>query len=162
MSTTAAGEHQVQRIGGRFAPGFSGNPGGRAAGVRNKINADFLRELSDAFDRRGKEVIERAMDEEPVQVLKVLASLLPRDVQISTRPLSELTDDDLVAALGLIQSYIDAGAGAGGDRGAIEGEATRLLPSVPEAAGVPRGGEDAPRKAPARRKSGRKDSERGS
>ncbi len=61
----------------RFQPGQSGNPGGKAAGARNRISGRFLNDLADDYEQHGAAVIARVREESPVTYIKVVASLLP-------------------------------------------------------------------------------------
>lgn len=98
----------------RFQPGQSGNPGGMAKGTRHKLNGDFVRALSKDFDTHGVKAIENAREEDPMGYVKVIASLLPKQVE-QTQPLEDLTDAELVAGIALLRSRLTGGAGAGGD-----------------------------------------------
>src|SRR5690349_211831 len=98
-------------IGRPFAKGVSGNPGGRPVGSKSRINADFLRELADHFAKEGRGAIERMCEEDPAAYVKVVASLLPKDVTISAQPFNEFTDDDLLRAIDILERAIAAGAG---------------------------------------------------
>jgi hypothetical protein len=79
----------------QFKPG---NPG-RPKGSRNKLGEDFIQALAEDFARHGPAVIERVRKEKPDAYLKVVASLLPKDVNLSVRQLDELSDDQLLARL---------------------------------------------------------------
>jgi hypothetical protein len=98
----------------RFKPGQSGNPGGQAKGVRNKLNADFLKALSKDFDEHGIDAIERARLEDPMGYVKTIASLLPKQVEQS-QPLDELTDAELVAGIALLRARLTGAPGKGTD-----------------------------------------------
>lgn len=97
---------------GQYLPGVSGNPGGYAKGVRNALNGKFLKALSKDFDEHGEVAIARAREEDPVGYVKVVASLLPKELEIS-RPLEDLTDDELTAGIALLRSRLTAVAGEG-------------------------------------------------
>lgn len=45
-------------------------------GSKNRINADFLRELADHFAKAGRDAIERMSQEDPAAYIKIVASLL--------------------------------------------------------------------------------------
>ncbi|MES3084959.1 DUF5681 domain-containing protein [Sphingomonas faeni] len=80
----------------KFEPGKSGNPAGRPAGARAKLGEAFVAELLADFLKYGRDAIERVRAEKPDQYLKVIASLLPKDINLSTAPSDEdLTDDEL-------------------------------------------------------------------
>ena len=72
---------------GRFQPGHSGGPG-RKPGARNKLGSLFLEAMVEAFDeidaatgqQAGIVAIRRCRDEEPSIYLRVLATLMPKEV----------------------------------------------------------------------------------
>lgn len=99
-----------QSIRGRFLKGVSGNPGGRPVGARNRVTADFLRELADHFATEGRRAIERMCEEDPSAYVKVVASLLPKEATVSAQLFgATLSDDELITAIGLIERYLEAG-----------------------------------------------------
>lgn len=98
----------------QFKPGQSGNPGGMAKGTRQKLNGDFVRALSKDFDSHGVEAIERARLEDPMGYVKVIASLLPKQVE-QTQPLDDLTDAELVAGIALLRARLTGAPGKGTD-----------------------------------------------
>jgi hypothetical protein len=67
---------------GRFLPGNSGY-GGRPKGARSKLGEAFLEDLRDAWNEHGATALARCATEEPAQFVRVVASLLPRDVDIN-------------------------------------------------------------------------------
>jgi hypothetical protein len=99
----------------RFKPGQSGNPGGRAIGTRARLNATFLNALADDFDKHGKKAIQNCREENPAAYVKALAGLLPKEVEVR-KPLEDFNDDELIAAVRALQSYLAAqGDAAGAD-----------------------------------------------
>lgn len=91
----------------KFEPGQSGNPAGRPAGARAKLGEAFVSELLADFLKHGRDAIERVRQEKPDQYLKVIASLLPKDVNLSTAPSDEdLTDEELLARFGQLVSSV--------------------------------------------------------
>jgi hypothetical protein len=79
---------------GRFLTGNIG--GGRTKGARNKLGEAFIQALHDDFEAHGIEAVIKVRDEKPDQYLKVIASLLPKDVNLNlTDNLGDLSDDEL-------------------------------------------------------------------
>jgi hypothetical protein len=67
---------------GRFLPGNSGF-GGRPKGARSKLGEQFLEDLRTVWEERGIEALRRCAEEEPSAFVRVLAGLLPRDLNIN-------------------------------------------------------------------------------
>ena len=79
-----------------FQPGQSGNPAGRTKGTRNKLGEAFIEALHDDFAKNGVTAIQTVRAEKPDQYLKVIASLLPKDVNLNVNNMDDLTDDELI------------------------------------------------------------------
>ena len=67
---------------GRFIAGNSGN-GGRPKGARAKLGEAFLTAMQESFARDGAATIETVRTEKPDQYLKVVASILPKELDLS-------------------------------------------------------------------------------
>ncbi len=63
-----------------FKPGISGNPNGRPKGSRNRLTDQVLKSIAEDFAQHGSEVLERVRREEPATYLKMIVSLLPREL----------------------------------------------------------------------------------
>lgn|SRR5690242_4756990 len=82
-----------------WRPGESGNPAGRPRGSRNKLAEDFVAALYADFQDHGSAAIAACRTEKPDVYLRVVASLLPKDVNFNVRQLDDLSDEQLLARL---------------------------------------------------------------
>lgn len=92
----------------KFEPGKSGNPAGRPQGARSKLGEAFLEAMLADFQKHGVGAIERVRQEKPDQYLKVIASLLPRELNLRdvTDDTDDMTDDELAARAHALQGAI--------------------------------------------------------
>ena len=72
----------------------SGNPG-KPKGARTKLGEAFIEALAADFDQHGAQAIIDARAESPVQYVRVIASLLPKDVNLNVNSTDDLSDADL-------------------------------------------------------------------
>lgn len=79
----------------RFQPGQSGNPRGRPKGARSRLSEAFLEKLAADFEENGEGVIIKVRAEKPADYLKVVASLLPKQVEVKDAALDDLSDAEL-------------------------------------------------------------------
>ena len=66
-----------------WQPGQSGNPAGRPKGSRTKLAEDFCQALLDDFAQGGVEAIRVMREEKPNEYVKAIASILPKEVDLS-------------------------------------------------------------------------------
>jgi hypothetical protein len=113
--------------GNRFAPG---NPG-RPKGSRNKLGENFIQALHDNFQENGPATIETVRVERPHEYLKVIASLLPKQVEIKETAFDDISDDELAALIAAARSALgvspEGGARAGDE---VQSEPAEKLPAV--------------------------------
>jgi hypothetical protein len=117
------------RINGKFAKGFSGNPGGSPEATRRAFNKRFLLDLAEDWQQHGREVFKRVRRESPAAYLKVCAMLVPREVKLehSTSAIKAMTDEEIEQAIEVIQTLIAARAG----------EAAKVIEGTAEPAALP-------------------------
>jgi hypothetical protein len=121
------------RINGRFAPGYSGNPGGSPEATRRAFNKRFLLDLAEDWQQHGRQVFKRVRRESPASYLKVCAMLVPKEVKLehSTSAIKAMSDEQIEAAIEAIQTMIAARAGEAAK--VIEGTAESVALSAPDA-----------------------------
>lgn len=93
----------------QFKPGNAGRP----KGTRPMLGEAFVQALYADFQEHGAVAMKEARESKPADYLRVIASLLPKEVEIK-RPLEDMSDDELVNAIELIRASV--GEGAGGAR----------------------------------------------
>jgi hypothetical protein len=65
----------------QFRPGQSGNPAGRPKGARSKLSETFLGDLLAAYnEKKGGDVLKDLFDSNPLEMVKQIAGLLPKEV----------------------------------------------------------------------------------
>lgn len=84
-----------QRSGnGRFITGNTVS-NGRPKGSRAKLSEAFLSALCDDFAVHGRNTIERVRVEKPDAYLKVIAAILPRQIEVKADAFEGVSDDEL-------------------------------------------------------------------
>jgi hypothetical protein len=79
----------------KFKPGHLSR-GGRRKGSRDRIATALLEEIAKDFEAHGAEAVKIARMERPVEYLRVVASLLPKEFEITTQNITNtLSDEEL-------------------------------------------------------------------
>jgi hypothetical protein len=85
---------------------------GRRKGARNKLAYSFVQALQSDFEKYGEEVIRVVRIEKPAEYLKVIASILPKELEISDGGrLKELSDEQLDSIIEFINGRLAERAG---------------------------------------------------
>lgn len=93
--------------------GKSGNPEGRPKGSRNKLGEDFLKALQEDFQENGKAAIAEVRADRPHEYLKVIASILPKQVEIKEGAFDGISDEQLAALVYAARSALGVAEGGG-------------------------------------------------
>lgn len=75
-----------------------GNPG-RPSGSRNRLQGDVLKALADDFKEHGVDVVRIVRVENPDTYLKIVTSILPKELLVGDMPTDGISDDELKAML---------------------------------------------------------------
>ena len=127
------------RINGRFAPGYSGNPGGSPEAARKALNKSTILEMHRAFNIGGRKAIEKVMKNQPAVFLKLLVLLVPKEMQIEPKGgVKAMTEDQIVQAIEAIESYLARRSG----------EAAKVIEGTAEPAALPVPNGPSPEAAP--------------
>ena len=113
---------------GRFLSGNIG--GGRPKGARSKLAETFLEDVLTEWESHGAVAISDMREKNPGDFVKMVASLLPKDVNLNlTDNLSELSDDEVLGQLRELTAALApllAGADQGGEAQGSTEVATRV------------------------------------
>jgi hypothetical protein len=70
----------------------------------NELSSKLLNDLYLSFVEHGPAAIEQLRQERPWDYLRIIASLVPKQVEIQTDPFDGISDTDLAAIVALAQS----------------------------------------------------------
>jgi hypothetical protein len=116
-----------------FQPGQP-KTGGRARGVKNRLSHAFLTALAEDFEQYGVEAIKICRVERPNEYLRVIAHLMPKELEVTVGPLEQITDDELEKLIEHARTrIIDLTPNTGGGESPeTDREPVKLLSPVPE------------------------------
>ena len=81
----------MRRADGTFLPGASP---GRPRGARNRLQSGFLHALAEDFEKHGADAIKICRIEEPARYVQIVASLMPRELEIEHQTATSDLDDE--------------------------------------------------------------------
>ena len=94
-----------------FQKGHSGGPGRK--GARNRLNTALLEALAADFEEFGVDAVKITRVERPAEYLKIVAGILPKELEIIDNRLAEVSDDELDAFIEIARQRRVAGSNAG-------------------------------------------------
>lgn len=97
-----------------WKPGQSGNPAGRPKGTRHKLGETFLGDLMEDWETHGQVAIAEMREKNPGDYVKVVASIVPKEIHHTVEDYGTLDDDDLHARLRAAVARLNRGKDAGG------------------------------------------------
>lgn len=103
-------------------PGEVRNPNGRPKGSRNKLGEAFIEKLHEDFLEFGDSAIVQVRTEDPSTYLRVVASILPKELNITSSV--DLSDEQLDKRIRELASLLQLENGAAGTAGRAEEKAT--------------------------------------
>ena len=74
-----------KQVASRWKPGQSGNPAGRPVGARQKLEEPFIEAMRKAWETRGEAALTLMLAQDPGGFVRVMASLMPKDVAVSVQ-----------------------------------------------------------------------------
>src|SRR5262249_6472996 len=80
--------------------------GGRAKGAKNRLSHAFLTALAEDFEQHGIEALKIARIERPVEYIKVVAGLMPKEFEIMDSRLTDLSDEELDAFIAKLRAQL--------------------------------------------------------
>lgn len=92
---------------------------GRPKGSRNKLGEAFLADMLEDWSNHGPAVIAEVRAEKPDQYLKVVASILPKELNLRVGEFDDMTDDELARELASISQQLVA-LGSGDSEGIVD------------------------------------------
>jgi hypothetical protein len=89
------GSKQAAIAANQFKPGQSGNPAGRPKGARNKLSEAFVADVYENWLANGADTLEQVRVDKPDVYVRVVASILPQQLNVTVSDLDELSDEQL-------------------------------------------------------------------
>ena len=74
-------------------------PRGRPKGSRHKLSEDFIKAMAEDFEAHGAAAIVKMREDRPGDYIKVIASLVPKDLNLNINEYEHWTDEQLADRL---------------------------------------------------------------
>ncbi len=116
-------------------PGQVLNPHGRPKGSRNRLSEKFLESLEQLWQERGREILDRAVEESPGTIISAITKLMPKEATLSIHGGVQL-DLTVEQRQRIAQSWI-VSQGVRNDEAALPVQASPKDVLVPDDAPVP-------------------------
>ncbi len=97
----------------QFGPGNNANPTGRPKGSRNKLGEDFLKAMQEDFAANGVEAITSVRNDRPHEYLKIIASILPKQIELKEGTFDGISDEQLAALVYAARAALGLAEGGG-------------------------------------------------
>lgn len=92
---------------------------GRPKGSKHRLSESFISALCDDFDKHGVKAIQKVRDNAPGEYLRVIAQILPKDINVKYDEIEAMEHDEIKRELEAIRDALATGADAGRDEGAF-------------------------------------------
>src|SRR5215470_100295 len=116
-----------------FTKGNPGKGGGRRKGSRDRISTALLEAIAKDFEEFGEEAVKIARVEKPVEYLRIVASLLPKEFEIVDSRLQDISDEELDAFIEVARRRVITLKDIGdGTAETADREPAQLLPPIQE------------------------------
>jgi hypothetical protein len=93
----------------------------RPTAIRHSLGRAFLEALQDDFCEHGPALIGKLRDKSPNDYLKLIVALLPEELLIE-KAIEDMTDEELAAALDVLQPLVQAKLAQARQEGPTEGD----------------------------------------
>ena len=95
-----------------FGQPFQKGQGGRVKGARNRLSMAFVEALAKEFEEHGAEAIRICRVERPTEFIKIIASIMPKEFEITDNRLAAITDEELDVFIEYARRQLFGGAAA--------------------------------------------------
>src|SRR5262245_45937769 len=128
LNAKANPNYVPKRINGKFAPGYSGNPGGSLEATRRSFNKYSLTALAADFKKPGAAAIAKVRKYQPAAYMKICALLVPREMKLEhSGGVKAMSTEEIECGIEIIKEMI-AKRNAAANAKVVEREAVPSLP----------------------------------